>query len=109
MTCSGDSSDDSCGDAECTDTPDIVEYEHVDPEQVAEKEQAASRAETDVSLVQQAAVSQFQAAHCRGGRDSSRGGESCRVEKRGWAVKRSLEKQQHQADTALNGAAEKQQ
>ena len=97
MTCSSHSSDDSCGDAECsqdvkaleaavnepdaecacalrapsmpadTDTPDIVEYEHVDPEQVAEKEQAASQAETDASLVKQAAVSKFQAAHCRGG------------------------------------------
>ena len=50
-----------------TDTPDIVEYEHVDPEQVAEKEQAASHAETDANLVRRAAVSKLQAAHCRGG------------------------------------------
>ena len=33
-----------------TDTPNIVENEHVDPEQVAVKEQAALRAETNASL-----------------------------------------------------------
>ena len=43
-----------------TDTPDIVEYEHVDLEQVAEKEQAASQAETDAKLAKRAAVSKFQ-------------------------------------------------
>ena len=40
--------------------PDIVEYEHVDLEQVAEKEQAASQAETDAKLAKRAAVSKFQ-------------------------------------------------
>ena len=49
-----------------TDTPDIVEHEHVDPEQVDEKEQAASQAETDSNLAKRTAVSKFQAAHCRG-------------------------------------------
>ena len=42
-----------------SDTPDIVEYEHVDSEQVAEKEQAASHAETDANLAKRAAVSKF--------------------------------------------------
>ena len=42
-----------------TDTPDIVEYEHVDLEQLAEKEQAVSQAETDENLAKQAAVSKF--------------------------------------------------
>ena len=82
VTCSSHSPDDSCGDAECTcnalngartcttygveflnaadtDTPDIVEYEHVDLEQLAEKEQAVSQAETDENLAKQAAVSKF--------------------------------------------------
>ena len=45
-----------------TGAADIVEYEHVDPEQVAEKEQAASRAETGASLAKQAALSKKQAA-----------------------------------------------
>ena len=48
-----------------TDAPDIVEYEHDDPEQVTEKEQAALRAETGASLAKQAAASKNQAAHCR--------------------------------------------
>ena len=34
-----------------TDTPDIVEYDHVDPEQVAESEQVAPQAETDANLL----------------------------------------------------------
>ena len=38
------------------------ELEHVDPEQVAEKEQAASQAETDANLAKQAAVSKKKAA-----------------------------------------------
>ena len=45
-----------------TDTPDIIEYEHVDPGQVAESELVASQAETDASLAKQAALSKFQAA-----------------------------------------------
>ena len=45
-----------------TDASDIVENEHVDPEQDAEKEQAALRAETRASLTKQAAVSKKQAA-----------------------------------------------
>ena len=50
-----------------TDAPDIVEYEHDDPEQVIEKERAALRAETGASLAKQAASSKNQAARCRGG------------------------------------------
>ena len=38
------------------------ELEHVDPEQVAEKEQAASQEETDANLAKQAAVSKKKAA-----------------------------------------------
>ena len=45
-----------------TDAPNIVESEHVHSEQVAEKEQAALRAETDASLAKQAAASKIQAA-----------------------------------------------
>ena len=45
-----------------TDVPDIVENEYVDSEQVAEKEKAALRAETDASLAKQVAVSKKQAA-----------------------------------------------
>ena len=50
-----------------TDTPNIIENEHVDPEQVAEKEQAALRAETGASLAKQAAASKNQAEDRRGG------------------------------------------
>ena len=46
-----------------TDTPDIVEYDHVDPEQVAESEQVAPQAETDANLAKQAAVPKLQATH----------------------------------------------
>ena len=41
---------------------EAAELEHVDPEQVAEKEQAASQAETGANLAKQAAVSKKQAA-----------------------------------------------
>ena len=62
-----------------TDTPDIVRCEHVDPEQVAEKEQVASQAETYASLVKQAAVSKFQAAHR--GKKGRKGVEKRKIEK----------------------------
>ena len=45
-----------------TDAPDIVDYEHDDPDQVTEKERAALRAETGASLAKQAAASKKQAA-----------------------------------------------
>ena len=64
-----------------TDAPDIVENEHVDPEQVAEKEQAALRADTNASLAKQAAVSKKQAAL----REQHR-----RLQRRPWSTKLKL-------------------
>ena len=45
-----------------TGIPDNVENEHVDPEQVAEREQAALRAETDDASLVKATVYKKQAA-----------------------------------------------
>ena len=53
-----------------TDTPDIVKYEPVDLEQVAEEELAAPHAERDANLARQVAVSTNKAAlrgRCCGG------------------------------------------
>ena len=99
----------------CSDTPDIVAYEQVDPEQVAEKEQAASHAETDANLVKRAAVSKFKQHIAEEASEHQAEAETeIRVEEEKAAelqsqvemLKKSLEVQQHQAVTALRGVTE---
>ena len=69
-----------------TGAPNIIENEHVVPEQVAEKERAALRAETDASLAKQAAVSKKQAAR----RKAAAAEEQQKIAARPWGTKLKL-------------------